>query len=113
MSWVTGIDMLQNVVKKWRLARGVSKAHLARRIGVCRSYVSKLETGNLQPSGDMMFRIAAYFGRRIEEIFQLVPGQPAKPTIFGPKTLPTGNAPTNPEPATDKSCDECRDGVGE
>jgi putative transcriptional regulator len=61
--------MLKNTVKEWRQKKKISKAHLARRIGVCRSYVSKLEQQDLQPSGEVMFRIAAYFKLRIEDIF--------------------------------------------
>ena len=64
---------------------------MARRVGVCRSYISKLEDGSIQPSGEVMFRIAAYFGRRIEEIFQLVQVQPAKANLFAARTLPKGN----------------------
>jgi putative transcriptional regulator len=62
--------MITNLVAKWRDAKGVSKAHLARRVGVARSYMTKLEQGKLQPSGEMMFRIARYLGRPLEEVFQ-------------------------------------------
>ena len=83
--------MLKNLVKKWRLEKNITKAHLARRIGVCRSYVSKLEDGAIQPSGEMMFRIAAYFGRRIEDIFQFVQVQKSNANLFASNTLPLGN----------------------
>jgi putative transcriptional regulator len=62
--------MITNSVGKWRLAKGVSKAHLARRIGVDRSYITKLENGKMQPSGEMMFRFAEYLGQTLEEVFQ-------------------------------------------
>ena len=64
--------MVVNEVQKWRMARdgkGVSKAHLAREIGVSRSYITKLEQGKIQASAEMMFKIAAYLARPIEEIF--------------------------------------------
>ena len=55
-----------------RKLRGVSKADLARRIGVSRSYVTRLEQGGLQPSVKVMFRIASYFKFRIDVVFQWV-----------------------------------------
>ena len=64
--------MITNTVSKWRQAKGVTKAHLARRVGVARSYVTKLEQGALQPSGEMMFRIAKYLGQPLEAVFQHV-----------------------------------------
>jgi len=49
------------------------KSHLARKIGVCPSYINRLENWDIQPSGEKMFRIAEVFKCRIEEIFQHVP----------------------------------------
>jgi DNA-binding XRE family transcriptional regulator len=65
--------MVTNIVTKWRTEKGVSKAHLARRVGVCRAYMTRLEKGDLQPSGDVMFRIAGYFKCRVEDVFQRAP----------------------------------------
>jgi putative transcriptional regulator len=62
--------MVTNTVTKWRMVKGVTKAHLARRVGVNRSYVTKLEQGRMQPSGEMMFRIAKYLGQPLETVFQ-------------------------------------------
>jgi transcriptional regulator with XRE-family HTH domain len=62
--------MIENFVTKWREAKGVSKAHLARRVGVSRSYMTKLEQDNMQPSGEMMFRIAEYLEQPLEVVFQ-------------------------------------------
>jgi DNA-binding XRE family transcriptional regulator len=84
--------MLQNTVKKWRLERHLTKADLARRIGVCRSYITKLEVGSLQPSGEVMFRIAEYFKIRVEDVFQRERAPKAGSHFFGTKTLPKDNA---------------------
>jgi putative transcriptional regulator len=62
--------MMKNLVTELRERKGVSKSHLARKIGVCPSYVTKLEKNDLQPSGEIMFRLAEYFKCRIEEVFQ-------------------------------------------
>ena len=91
--------MLKNKVKEWRQARQITKAHLARQIGVCRSYVSKLESHAIQPSGEVMFRIAGYFKTRIEDIFSTgllpsgnnrgvtPPARPAGPEKFKDRSL--------------------------
>jgi putative transcriptional regulator len=84
-------DMLNNTVAKWRRGKKISKAHLARQIGVCRSYVTKLEQGKLQPSGEVMFRIAAYFKVRIEDIFERAGSAGSQRHFFSANTLPNGN----------------------
>ena len=48
----------------------VSKSELARRIGVCPSYITRLENNDIQPSGKVMFRLAALFKCKIEDIFR-------------------------------------------
>jgi putative transcriptional regulator len=62
--------MIINLVSKWRTAQGLSKARLARKLGVHRSYVTKLEHGTMQPSGEMMFCIAKFLGQPLEQVFQ-------------------------------------------
>jgi len=62
--------MLKNTVEQFRKRRGVSKAHFARQIEVCPSYVTRLENMDIQPSGEVMFRIAHYFKCRVEDVFQ-------------------------------------------
>jgi len=49
----------------------MSKATLARRIGVARSYMTKLENERLEPSGPVMLRFAHVLQRPVEGIFQL------------------------------------------
>jgi len=64
--------MVKNKVTIWREQKGISKAALARRIGVSRSYVTRLEQGDIGPSADVMFRIARYFKCGIDDVFQWV-----------------------------------------
>ena len=68
--------MLRNKIGIYRdrHGKGISKAHLARAVGVSRSYVTKLENGQSQPSAEVMFRVAQYFGCRVEDVFQYTPG---------------------------------------
>jgi putative transcriptional regulator len=62
--------MLENSVEQLRRRKGVTKSHLARMIGVCPSYITRLENMEIQPSGDVIFRIANYFNCRIEDVFR-------------------------------------------
>lgn len=66
--------MVINRIQEWREnrgLRGISKAALARRLGVSRSYVTRLEQGKVLPSLPLALRIAQYFGCRVEELFFL------------------------------------------
>lgn len=62
---------LRHNITALREERGVSKAHLARQVGVSRGYVTRLENGSLQPGAAVMLRLARYFRRPVEEVFQL------------------------------------------
>ncbi|MGH7976417.1 MAG: helix-turn-helix transcriptional regulator [Limisphaerales bacterium] len=62
-------NMIINTVTEWRMKKGVTKAHMARQIGVERSYMSKLEQGHLQPSSGKMLRIAEYLKQPVEVLF--------------------------------------------
>lgn len=105
--------MITNTVEKWRTEKGVTKAHMARRIGVKRSYMTKLEQGRLQPSAEMMFKIAKYLGQSLENVFQSVQSA-ASAAIFCPKRCLTGKfpiragcgseQPTTPENESNNKC---------
>ncbi len=67
--------MLTNRLKQCREQsgkRGLTKAQLARRIGVDRSYITKLEQGKAVPSLVTALRIGRYLGCPVEAIFELV-----------------------------------------
>jgi len=74
--------VVSNKISECRLARKISKADLARRIGRSRAYVTRVEQGQLQPGGEAMLRIARYFKLPVEEIFHLDEG--AAKTISRP-----------------------------
>jgi putative transcriptional regulator len=78
--------VLRNAIRKWRKKRHASKAQLARGIGRSRSYVTRLERGDIQPSAEALFRIATFFGCRVEAVFQPVAGE--NPAILASKVLP-------------------------
>ena len=61
---------MNNRIRELRAARGWSQAALADLLDVSRQTVNAIETGRYDPSLPLAFRIAALFGRRIEEIFE-------------------------------------------
>jgi DNA-binding XRE family transcriptional regulator len=62
--------MITNNIRGRRCLKGITKAHLARQVGVSRCYIARLEDGLRVPSAKVMFRIAQYFQRNIEQVFQ-------------------------------------------
>ena len=60
---------MENRVEKLRKERGLNQEEFAKAIRVSRQTVSSIETGKYNPSLDLAFIIADFFGMTIEEIF--------------------------------------------
>ena len=60
---------MKNRVEELRKERGISQYEFARAIRVSRQTVSSIENGKYNPSLELAFMIAEYFGMKIEEIF--------------------------------------------
>ena len=60
---------MKNRVEQLRRELGYSQDAFARAIRVSRQTVSAIETGKYNPSLELAFAIAAFFGKSIEEIF--------------------------------------------
>lgn len=60
---------MKNRVEELRKERGISQYEFARAIRVSRQTVSSIENGKYNPSLELAFVIAEYFGKTIEEIF--------------------------------------------
>lgn len=60
-----------STVRSLRTERGWSQGELARELSVSRQTVNAIEQGRFDPSLPLALRIAALFGQRVEEIFQL------------------------------------------
>ncbi|MEW6030531.1 MAG: helix-turn-helix transcriptional regulator [Chloroflexota bacterium] len=60
---------MKNQLKVLRAERDWSQADLADKLDVSRQTVNAIETGKYDPSLPLAFKIAALFGRKIEEIF--------------------------------------------
>ena len=60
---------MKNHVERLRREQGLSQEAFARAIRVSRQTVSSIETGKYNPSLELAFTIADFFGLRIEEVF--------------------------------------------
>lgn len=58
-----------NRVEELRKHLGLNQEDFAKAIRVSRQTVSSIETGKYNPSLDLAFEIADFFGKRIDEIF--------------------------------------------
>lgn len=69
--------MVTNHIKTWRArkgARGINRAALARRMGVSRSYVTKIEQGKSLPTLALALRLSRYFGCTVNDLFEVREG---------------------------------------
>ena len=60
---------MENRVEELRKKMGLNQDEFAKAISVSRQTVSSIETGKYNPSLELAFVIADFFGKRIEEIF--------------------------------------------
>ena len=60
---------MKNHLEKLRKAQGIKQEELAAALQVSRQTIGSLENGRYNPSIQLAFKIARYFGMRIEEIF--------------------------------------------
>ena len=60
---------MENSISTERARLGWSQQRLADELGVSRQTVISLEKGRYDPSLPLAFRLAAVFGRRIEDLF--------------------------------------------
>ena len=57
---------MKNKVEQLRKARGLNQEDFAKMLRVSRQIISSIETGKYNPSLDLAFAIADFFGKRIE-----------------------------------------------
>jgi len=60
---------MKNRLEQLRRERGIRQEELADAMAVSRQTISSLENGRYNPSIELAFRLARYFGLSIEEIF--------------------------------------------
>lgn len=60
---------MKNRLEELRKARGIKQEELANVLEVSRQTISSLEKGRYNPSIQLAFKIAKFYGMQIEEIF--------------------------------------------
>ena len=58
-------------VRELRQARRLSQEALGRAVGVSRQTINAIETGRYDPSLRLAVHLARYFGRTVEEVFDV------------------------------------------
>ena len=62
---------MKNSVKVERAIKNITQQELAEAVGVSRQTINFIETGRYMPSTIVALKIAIYFGKHADEIFQL------------------------------------------
>ncbi len=65
---------MKNTLKIQRAIKNSTQADLAEAIGVSRQTINSMELAKYIPSTALALKIARYFGKSVEEIFELEPG---------------------------------------
>ena len=99
--------LLNNRLAECRAAKGINKSQLAHRLKKSRAYVTRLERGDIKPSIEVALKLARYFDKTVEFMFQLIEEDvkqnnlsslfttvPAKPLCHSPATPPARPAGT-------------------
>jgi putative transcriptional regulator len=68
---------LKNRLAECLAAKKITKSQLAYWLRMSRAYVTRLVRGDIRPSLEVALRLARYFGKPVEEIFQLADAKPA------------------------------------
>lgn len=66
--------MLNENIKKLRTARGINQVELANALNVSKQCVSNWENDNIQPSVEMLIKIACFFGVTTDYLLDLQTG---------------------------------------
>jgi DNA-binding XRE family transcriptional regulator len=74
---------IQNRIAVLRTERGLSRQGLADAVGINYQTVGYLERGDYNPSLELAFRIAEYFGLPLEAVFSRQPFAPMSSQLYG------------------------------
>jgi putative transcriptional regulator len=72
-----------NRITVLRAERGLSRQQLAEALGINYQTVGYLERGDYNPSLELAFRIAEYFGLPLEAVFSRQPFAPMSSQLYG------------------------------
>jgi putative transcriptional regulator len=62
---------MKNTIKIERALKGITQEDLAKVISVSRQTINAMEAGKYVPSTVLALKIARYFGKKVEDIFEL------------------------------------------
>ena len=74
---------IQNRITVLRAERGLSRQQLADALGINYQTIGYLERGDYNPSLELAFRIAEYFGLPLEAVFSRQPFAPMSSQLYG------------------------------
>ena len=74
---------ISNRIAVLRAERGLSRQQLAEAVGINYQTVGYLERGDYNPSLELAFRIAEYFGLPLEAVFSRQPFAPMSSQLYG------------------------------
>jgi putative transcriptional regulator len=66
---------MKNTIKIERALKGITQEDLAKVISVSRQTINAMEAGKYVPSTVLALKIARYFGKKVEDIFELENGE--------------------------------------
>lgn len=62
---------MKNTIKIERAVKNITQEELAKKIGVSRQTINAMEAGKYVPSTVLALKIAKYFNKKVEGIFEL------------------------------------------
>ncbi|SUX48387.1 helix-turn-helix transcriptional regulator [Chryseobacterium indoltheticum] len=62
---------MKNKIKLERAIKNITQEDLAKKIGVSRQTINAMEAGKYVPSTVLALKIAKYFDKKVEDIFEL------------------------------------------
>lgn len=62
---------MKNTIKIERAVKNITQEDLAKKIGVSRQTINAMESGKYVPSTVLALKIAKYFDKKVENIFEL------------------------------------------
>lgn len=65
---------MKNTIKIERALKNITQEDLAKKIGVSRQTINAMEAGKYVPSTVLALKIAKYFDKKVENIFELEDG---------------------------------------
>ena len=66
---------MKNTVKVERAIKDITQQELANAVGVIRQTINSIEAGGYIPSAVLVLKIAKYFGKPVESVFELEEGE--------------------------------------